>query len=733
MLRGDRQINSMEATISADPDGQRIVRISKAALDDSPWGAILIGALQDVTPHKLVEVALARERDFIRVVFDSSNALIGVLDLQGRLVRWNRRCEEITGYHESDLRNKPMVQLIEDELEAAEIRRNIELGPSGNAPLSGVNRIRSRDGRVLHISWSASMLRTDTGEPEFIVVTGADITKQVVAEREQHQLALEFRAVWESAGDAMIFLDDTGLIVAANPAFCAMSGMGREQLESSVFTGALCEWPGHEDAELERYRHEFDARSVEPTVVRQFRLHDGQQLWLEITNSFLERPTQSPLLLMVLRNITSRVRAEQELRATNEFLETTTLWAREMAASAEMASAAKSEFLANVSHEIRTPMNGILGMTELALMTELSGEQKEYLQLVRLSAESLLGLLDDLLDLSKAEAGRMELHPALFNLRELLEHTMRPLCHRGAARGLEVTWETGLELPDHLLGDAGRLRQILINLAGNSIKFTDNGFVKVEVLARQRDGVGCEMTFVVRDSGLGMPAGRLAEVFEPFTQIDSSSTRKRGGTGLGLSISNKLVELMGGRLYVSSEEGIGSSFAFTIKIPLVAEDEVAGTGGEPSAISTRNTLELKILVAEDNAINQRLILRMLERAGHFATLVETGRGAVEAVAKESFDLVLMDVQMPDLDGIQATIQIRKQEAALDRRLPIIAMTAHAMPGDREKCLAAGMDSYLSKPLRFDSLVSAIESTVSGASELRQTPKYRREESEGQQR
>ena len=719
ILRGERQISTNEVAISVDPEGQRIVRISKVALDDSPWGTILIGALQDITPHKQVELALARERDFIRVVFDSSNALIVVLDLQGKLIRWNRRCEEITGFHESDLRNKGILQLIEEEQEAAEVRRIIEMAPTGEAPLSGINRIRTQDGRTLNISWTASMMRSDGGEPEFLVVTGADITKQVLAERQKHQLAMELRTVWESAGDSMIFVDGAGLIVAANPTFCEMSGMKREQLEGVFFTGALCEWPGHEEEELERYRREFADRSVAPNVVRQFRLQDEKQLWLEITNSFLERPKQAPLLLMVLRNITSRVQAEQELRATNEFLETTTLWAREMAASAEMASVAKSEFLANVSHEIRTPMNGILGMTELALMTELTPEQQEYLQLVKHSADALLSLLDDLLDLSKAEAGRMELQPAAFRLRETMEYIMRPLCHRGSARGLEVTWQIDPEVPELLLGDAGRLRQILINLAGNSIKFTDSGFVKVEVGWRQRSDGLSAMSFVVRDSGIGMPAQRLAEVFEPFTQIDSSSTRRRGGTGLGLSISNKLVELMGGRLYVSSEEGIGSAFAFTIRIPVATGVE---PGEEELSISPAGGhTGLKVLVAEDNAINQRLILRMLERAGHETTLVGTGREAVEAVELDSFDVVLMDVQMPDLDGIQATVRIRDRESGGDKRLPIIAMTAHAMPGDRERCLAAGMDAYLSKPLRFDSLIGAIESTVSAVAENGHSP------------
>ncbi len=714
LLQGDRQLVARESTISVNSEGLRTFRVRKVALGGSPWGTVLLGALHDVTPHKRAEVELARERDFIRVVFDRSNALIAVLDMQGRLVRWNGRCEELTGFHESDVRQQPIVQLIDQVREKAKVQRIIRLARTGRAPASGVNPVLTRDGRVLSVSWSASLLRTDSGDPEFIVVTAADISMQVAAERQRQQLALELRVVWESAGDAMIFVNANGSVVAANPSFCAMSGMQRSQVEGTLFTGALCQWPGHEDAELERFRSDFAARSIEPVVVRQYRLQDGQQVWLEIANSFLERPAQQPVLLMAVRNITSRVRAEQELRKTNEFLETTTQWAREMAASAELASAAKSEFLANVSHEIRTPMNGVLGMTELALLTDLDAEQREYLQLVRLSAESLLGLLDDLLDLSKAEAGRMELQLARFELRSMLDHVMRPMGLRGASRGLEVNWHAGPDVPDRLVGDAGRLRQILINLVGNAIKFTDTGYVRVEVSPSQHAGGECGLTFVVRDSGVGMPPQRLAEVFEPFTQIDSSTTRRRGGTGLGLSISNKLVELMGGRMFVTSQEGAGSAFAFTIRLAVAEGGEGPGQSEVAVAETPRISRPLKILVAEDNVINQRLILRMLDRAGHTATLVETGREAVDAVSRESFDLVLMDVQMPELDGIEATIQIRQWEEREGGHLPIVAMTAHAMPGDRDKCIAAGMDGYLSKPLRLDLLLSTIESTVGAA-------------------
>jgi CheY-like chemotaxis protein/nitrogen-specific signal transduction histidine kinase/HPt (histidine-containing phosphotransfer) domain-containing protein len=416
---------------------------------------------------------------------------------------------------------------------------------------------------------------------------------------------------------------------------------------------------------------------------------------------------------MLIRNITSRVRVEQELRATNEFLETTTQWAREMAASAEMASAAKSAFLANVSHEIRTPMNGILGMTELALLTDLKPDQREYIEMVHQSAEALLGLVDDLLDLSKVESGRMELVPEAFPLRQHIDRMMRPLLYRGAARGLKVEWAVSDEAPEAVVADAGRLRQVLINLVGNAIKFTDSGSVSLSVDCLDCNAGSVRLRFVVRDSGIGMPPDKLSSIFEPFTQLDASSTRKRGGTGLGLPISSRLVDLMGGRLVVCSEPGSGTAFSFTIPVPVAPPVEPAADLKAASSASL-GARPLKILVAEDNEINQKLVLSMLERAGYLVSLVSSGARAVEEAVHGDYDAVLMDVQMPDLDGIEATHAIRRAEQGAARRVPIIAMTAHAMPGDMENCLSAGMDGYLSKPIRFDSLIRRIEALAAPA-------------------
>lgn len=673
---------------------------------------LLMGLIQDISPLKKAELELARERDFTRVVLDTTEAMVLVLDLEGRLVRWNRTCERLLGYHESEIRSVKTLVMLAPEDQRPSYSEAFHTLSHEAIPQRGVGSLLRKDGSQLFIAWSGNVLRDETGNHEYVVITASDQTDLILAERQQRELALEFRLVWGSAADAMIFLNQDGTIEAANPTFCNLVGAGREEVEGFPYTNAFRRWPGHEDEELEEFRDSFQRESFTAEVVSEFHLRGGEPQWLEITNSFLERPGQPALLLQVIRNITDRVRREHQLRATNEFLETTTQWAREMAASAEMASAAKSEFLASVSHEIRTPMNGILGMTELALMTELTSEQREYLQMVQSSAESLLSLLDDILDFSKAEAGRMELRLSEFDLREHLHNALRPLSHRAAARALTLEWNVAEDVPDFVIGDPDRLRQVLINLIGNSIKFTDQGGITLRVVRFGEAAGKVLIQFVVADTGIGMAPEKLQRIFEPFTQLDASSTRRRGGTGLGLSISDRLVELMGGRLLVCSEPNEGTSFGFIIHLEEVRHDQPSparGDGGLTSVVNAGGAhRRLKCLVAEDNPVNQRLVMRMLERAGHEADLVRTGREAVDRALATGYDIILMDVQMPEMDGLEAAATIRAAEAKSGSHIPILAMTAHAMPGDRESCLASGMDGYLSKPIRMERLIAEME-------------------------
>jgi len=541
----------------------------------------------------------------------------------------------------------------------------------------------------------------------------------------------------EHANDLICTWDATGTITSFNRAGQRMIGRLRQDVV------------GRQLAELAppmRAAHvaELVSRSLRAGGPLTFEVElltpDANTLAVEMTTRPLHEGGDA--IQAVGRDITLRKQGEMVLQRAKE--------------AAEAASRAKSDFVANISHEIRTPMNGIIGLSELLDRTPLDVEQRDYVDLLRRSGQSLLRLVNDVLDFSKIEAGRLELAQDRFDLPAYFADTIASLQLQARAKGLLLLSSVDPALPRAAIGDAGRLQQVLVNLVGNAVKFSepgdthlradlvalpvnfkDSGDIHLRVQVSTIDERGCELHLSVQDHGIGIPLGKQAHIFEPFTQADESTTRRYGGTGLGLAISASIVRAMGGRIWVESEVGRGSTFHFTVRLTTVARGDAGpdgpstpdrepaapvsaiaaspdpgrpgrGRDAEAPAAQAAPLVALKVLLAEDNEVNQRIALAMLKRLGHRAVLVANGREAVEQTEREAFDVVLMDVQMPEMSGLEAATAIRRRERRTGGALPIIALTAHAMEGDKERCLASGMSGYLSKPLTLDALKIALD-------------------------
>jgi PAS domain S-box-containing protein len=803
-------------------------------------------ALKDGTEHLLsAEIdnrrrteSMLRERTELLDTLIQTNPVGIIVHDQGRVVTLaNPAFCEIFGYAEQECIGRRIEDLIVQPGAEEAFHENSQRIAEG-AVLQGSIKRRRKDGVLVDVEVHAKRLLAD-GKYCGAFALFQDITKRVEAETALRESEEVFRTLCAAAPVGVFRIDEAGTMQYANERLLEIHGLTMEQVRGPEFRTNI----HPEDA-----ARVLAARSInlqrEERFFDQYRYvkSNGEVVWLGVHGGPVRGSDGRPQgFVGVIEDITSVREAHDTMRDAKE--------------AADAASRAKSEFLANMSHEIRTPMNGIIGMTELALDTELEPSQREYLNAVKYSADSLLTVINDILDFSKIEVGKLSLDPIEFNLRDHLGQAMKILSGRAHEKGLELACFVPPELRDFVLGDPVRLRQVILNLVGNAIKFTEKGEVVLRVEVESQDAGGMSLHFAVSDTGIGIPPEKQQLIFEPFSQADSSTTRRYGGTGLGLSISTRLIEMMQGRIWLESELGRGSTFHFTARFgwatalasaptkvdpeilanvrvlvvddnatnrqilektlgfwkmrPVSADHAQAGlalleqaqdagepfqlmvvdchmpdmdgfmlveavaqqaklsglvtvmltSGGrrgdgqrckelgiaaylikpvlqsdlldallrvlsprpdpaQPMQVVTRHTLResrlpLRVLLAEDNLVNQRVAVRLLEKEGHSVVVAGDGAQALQALQRQVFDLILMDVQMPVMDGMEATAAIRKQEGKNGPHIPIVAMTAHAMAGDRQRFLSMGMDGYVSKPIHSRDLFDVIENVFAG--------------------
>jgi two-component system, sensor histidine kinase and response regulator len=790
------------------------------------------GSVDDLRQALRGFIKVTRKRQFQASLLDQVNDAIVAVDKDFCITYCNAAAERLFGWRATEALGQQYRAFAGTVVTPAE-RQAIHADILHRGSWNGEIICTNREGRRFVVSVSWSVLRDNAGSTHGVVGIHRDIT--VPKQMEQALRATQDRL---KLAQSALSLGTWEVDLASRTVECSEQLLHLYGVGESRERISLAEWhnyvhPDDRERKIAEVREHFHDR--EPFDL-QYRViwPDGSLHWFH--SKALVIFDERGLAVRVVGvdfDVTAHKRIEEELARAKE--------------AAESASRAKSEFLANMSHEIRTPLNGVVGMTELALDTELTAEQREYLTTVKLSADSLLTVINDILDFSKIEAGKLELDPTEFRLRDFIDETCRLLALRAHQKGLELVCDVAPAVPEWVLGDASRVRQVLLNLVGNAVKFTDCGEVAVTVEHQADDTAdGVVLAFTVRDTGIGITPEQQKIIFQPFAQADASTTRRFGGTGLGLTICHRLVKLMGGSIGMESDAGKGSTFRFTVRVaigssashertiepaalqgvpvlvvddnatnrriladtlsrwgmrPVVADSAAAAlrlyqspgvpipliladvhmpetdgfelaakirccnddativlmtsgshaddiarcrelkvdayltkpvaqkelqatilrvlqskagaklsgvpANGARSPQSHTKVRPLRILLAEDNSVNQRVALRMLEHEGHSVVVVGNGREVLTALEQETFQLVLMDIQMPHMDGLEATAAIRERERVTGQRVPIVAMTAHAMSGDKERCLAAGMDGYLAKPVNKAELREAI--------------------------
>jgi len=641
-------------------------------------------------------VNLMNERELGRRALDNQkfaldqHAIVSITDLQGNITYANDRFCNISGYDRGSLLGANH-RIVNSGCHPASLFAEMWDSITHGRVWHGEVCNRRKDGALYWVDATIVPLLGSDGLPEQYIGIRTDITTRKTFEA---QLAEQLRFVevlLEATPTAIYLKDVDGRYLRFNKAFEELFGIRREAwVGKTVFDlvpGEAAQMMHAKDQELlqngavQTYEAAFTHRATG-------QLRDGLYWKAALTDS----EGKITALVGTILDITEKNRFEQELRDAKR--------------TAEAANQAKSDFLANMSHEIRTPMNGVIGMTDLALGTNLDPTQREYLSIVRSSAQSLMVILNDILDFSKIEAGKLNIEKVEFPLRDWIGETLKTLVARADKKGLVLQSQLAANLPDRVLGDPVRIRQVLTNLVDNAIKFTGQGGVYLDVRCTASDAGHSELQFSVRDTGIGIPADKQQGIFEAFTQADTSTTRQFGGTGLGLTICARLVELMGGRIWVESVAGQGSTFHFTVRV------ENMGTTQAPLAAPAVETVALpgkalRVLLVEDHPINQMLATTLLKKWGHTVVLAKNGQEGVDMFPAQPWDIVLMDMQMPVMGGLDATRLIRASESP-GRRTPIVAMTANAMESDKQACMEAGMDDHLAKPFNATDLQAILE-------------------------
>ena len=654
----------------------------------------IVVTLIDITERKRMEEANAR----LAALVESSDDAIIAKDLDGTIRSWNTGSERLFGYRADEVIGKPITLLVPPELQGEEEQILRRLSASERIEPFETVRL-TRDGRRIEVSVTASPIMDSQNR-----IIGAskiirDITLRKLAEEALRRAKEEWERTFASVPDLITILDNQHQVLRVNEAMARHLGLKPEEC-----VGLHCYEAVHGTSGPPLFCPH--SRSIEDGREHSEELHVER-----LGGDFLV--TTTPLLdetgvrigsVHIAHDITERKRAEEELRQAK--------------VAAEAANRAKSQFLANMSHELRTPMTGVLGMLEFTLNTNLDAQQQDFIETAHKSAHALLRILNDILDLSRVEAGKLSIEEKPFVLRDCVSAAVDILVPEARHKGLGLNCAMADDLPKTVVGDQVRLLQILTNLLGNAVKYTERGEVKITVTPGPQTLTGNrEITFIVEDSGIGIPADKLELIFQSFAQVDESHTRTYGGVGLGLAISRDLVERMGGAISCISEEGVGSTFSFTL--PFGDDRTESERPNRPWAplpvtgfpVSSGENSRGRILLAEDEAITRKVIGMMLQRSNFDHDIAENGLQAVDMWEKGNYDLILMDVQMPGQDGFAATRAIREKERANGGHTLIVAMTAHAFPEDEKRCLAAGMDAYIPKPIDLQQCIAVITDLI----------------------